>query len=73
MYTAPAGQTPASLQRCFKTKKAAQRYARRATYLQIIPRTRGLRGYGPGHAYIAPPPSDVSRQVYAVRKRKKRR
>jgi hypothetical protein len=25
---------------CFKTKKAAQRYARRERYLQIIPRTR---------------------------------
>jgi hypothetical protein len=40
VYTVPPGQTPARLVTCFKTKKAAKRYARRERYLQIIPRTR---------------------------------
>lgn len=40
VFTVPAGQTPAKLYKCFKTKKAAQRFARRERYLQIIPRSR---------------------------------
>lgn len=40
VYTLPPGQTPAKLVKCFKTKKAAKRYARRERYLQIIPRSR---------------------------------
>lgn len=40
VYTVPPGQTPARMIRCFKTKKAAKRYARRERYLQIIPRNR---------------------------------
>jgi hypothetical protein len=40
VYTVPPGQLPARMVRCFKTKKAAQRYTRRERYLQIIPRTR---------------------------------
>jgi len=40
VWTAPAGQTPARMITCFKTKEAAKRYARRERYLQIIPRTR---------------------------------
>lgn len=40
VYTVPAGQTPARMIRCYKTKKAAKRYVRRERYLQIIPRNR---------------------------------
>lgn len=40
VWTFPPGQLPARLVQCFKTKKAAQRYARRERYLQIIPRVR---------------------------------
>lgn len=40
VYTVPAGQTPARMISCFKTKDAAKRYARRERYLQIIPRDR---------------------------------
>lgn len=35
VFTAPPGQLPAVLQACFTTKKAAQKYARRARYLSI--------------------------------------
>lgn len=38
VYTVPAGQTPARLRACFKTKPAAKKYARRERYLQIIAR-----------------------------------
>ena len=38
VFTVPPGQRPAKLVQCFRTKKAAQRYARRERYLQIIPR-----------------------------------
>ncbi len=40
VWTAPAGQTPARMIMCFKTKKAAQKWARRERYLQVIPRNR---------------------------------
>lgn len=40
VWTAPPGQLPARMVTCFKTKKAAQRYARRERYLQVIPRNR---------------------------------
>lgn len=40
VWTVPPGQTPARMVTCFKTKKAAKRYARRERYLQIIPRNR---------------------------------
>lgn len=44
VFTVPPGQTPARMVKCFKTKKAAQRFTRRERYLQIIPRTRPIAG-----------------------------
>lgn len=40
VFTVPPGQSPARMVKCFMTKKAAKRYARRERYLQIIPRNR---------------------------------
>jgi hypothetical protein len=41
VFTVPPGQLPARLVKCFRTKKAAQKFTRRERYLQIIPR-KGL-------------------------------
>lgn len=38
VFTVPPGQLPAKRVKCFKTKKAAQQYARRERYLQVIPK-----------------------------------
>jgi hypothetical protein len=39
VFTLPPGQRPAKLVQCFKTKKTAEKYARRERYLQVIPRS----------------------------------
>jgi hypothetical protein len=38
VYRTHSGQTPSTRVKCFKTKKAAQRFARRESAFQVIPK-----------------------------------